>query len=40
MASPSHSVTHLLNAWGAGDEAAGRQLIEAVYEELRKLAAH
>jgi RNA polymerase sigma factor (TIGR02999 family) len=40
MASPSQSVTHLLNAWSAGDEAAGRALIEVVYAELRRLAAH
>ncbi len=30
----------LLNAWSAGDEAAGNQLIAVVYQELRRLAAH
>lgn len=40
MASPPPSVTHLLNAWSAGDEAAGQALIELVYKELRRLAAH
>jgi RNA polymerase sigma factor (TIGR02999 family) len=40
MASPSPpSVTHLLNAWSAGDEAAGQALIEIVYKELRRMAA-
>jgi len=33
-------VTHLLNNWGSGDEAAGQELIEIVYKELRRLAAH
>jgi RNA polymerase sigma factor (TIGR02999 family) len=33
-------VTHLLNTWGSGDEAAGQELIEIVYKELRRLAAH
>jgi len=40
MASPSHGVTKLLRSWGAGDDAAGRELIEVVYKELRRLAAH
>jgi RNA polymerase sigma factor (TIGR02999 family) len=40
MTSPSHNVTELLRAWGSGDEAAGKQLIEVVYKELRRLAAH
>ena len=33
-------VTQLLTAWGAGDEAAGNELMEVVYDELRRLAAH
>lgn len=40
MASPSQSVTQLLNSWSAGDEAAGRELVEIVYKELRRLAAY
>lgn len=40
MASPSQSVTQLLNSWTAGDEAAGRAVIEIVYRELRRLAGH
>jgi RNA polymerase sigma factor (TIGR02999 family) len=40
MASPSPSVTQLLNAWGSGDDEAGRALIEIVYTELRRLANH
>jgi RNA polymerase sigma-70 factor, ECF subfamily len=40
MASSPQSVTQLLNAWGAGDDAAGRELIEIVYQELRRLAGH
>ncbi len=40
MSSPSQSITYLLNAWGAGDEAAGRAVIDIVYKELRRLAAY
>ena len=40
MASPSQAVTKLLKSWNAGDDAAGRELIEVVYKELRRLAAH
>lgn len=40
MDSQPKSVTQLLNAWGAGDPAAGNELIEIVYKELRRLAAH
>ena len=40
MASPSHAVTQLLSAWGAGNEEAGRELIQIVYQDLRRLAAH
>jgi RNA polymerase sigma factor (TIGR02999 family) len=40
MDSPLQSVTQLLNAWGAGDETAGNELIAIVYKELRRLAAH
>jgi RNA polymerase sigma factor (TIGR02999 family) len=36
----SKSVTALLNAWGSGDQAAGNELVEIVYKELRRLAAH
>jgi RNA polymerase sigma factor (TIGR02999 family) len=39
VSSESKSVTALLNAWSAGDEAAGNELIAAVYHELRRLAA-
>src|SRR3954452_5942986 len=31
-------ITHLLNAWGSGDEAALVRLSEQVYPELRKIA--
>jgi RNA polymerase sigma factor (TIGR02999 family) len=33
------NVTALLNAWGAGDQNAGNELMTLVYQELRKLAA-
>jgi len=36
----SKSVTGLLNAWNTGDQAAGNEIIEIVYKELRRLAAH
>ena len=39
MSSERKDVTTLLNAWSAGDEAAGNELIAAVYQELRRLAA-
>jgi RNA polymerase sigma factor (TIGR02999 family) len=32
-------ITSLLTDWGEGDEEAGRKLIEAVYRELKRLAA-
>src|SRR5262245_39170577 len=35
----SIQITHLLQAWGAGDETALEQLMPLVYDELRKLAA-
>jgi RNA polymerase sigma-70 factor (ECF subfamily) len=38
--SPSQSATQLLNAWSAGDETAGKELMEIIYQELRRLAAH
>jgi RNA polymerase sigma factor (TIGR02999 family) len=38
MTSPSHDVSRLLAAWGAGDEAARHQLMPLVYDELRRLA--
>jgi RNA polymerase sigma factor (TIGR02999 family) len=37
--SSSQQITHLLLAWGNGDEAALEQLMPLVYEELRKVAA-
>lgn len=40
MDSGQPGVTQLLNAWGAGDEAAGNELIAIVYKELRRLAAY
>ena len=36
---PAADVTGLLQAWGAGDEIAGEQLLPAVYAELRRQAA-
>ena len=36
--SESPNITALLTDWRYGDEAAGRQLMEAVYEQLRRLA--
>ena len=39
MSSEPKDVTVLLNAWSAGDEAAGQELITIVYGELRRLAA-
>lgn len=36
--SESANVTTLLTDWRGGDEEAGRQLMEAVYQELRRLA--
>ncbi len=35
MATPAHSVTDLLQAWGGGDTAALDRLIPIVYDELR-----
>ena len=40
MESRPQDVTRLLSAWGAGNETAGNELMELVYAELRKLAAH
>ncbi|HXY50329.1 MAG TPA: sigma-70 family RNA polymerase sigma factor [Terriglobales bacterium] len=36
----AHEVTQLLQAWGAGDEEALKRLMELVYAELHRLAAH
>lgn len=36
--SVSHSVTHLLEKWNNGDQAALDQLLPLIYEELRKMA--
>jgi RNA polymerase sigma factor (TIGR02999 family) len=36
--SDSAHVTGLLNGWRDGDEEAGRQLVEVVYKELRRVA--
>jgi RNA polymerase sigma factor (TIGR02999 family) len=33
-------VTALLSAWGTGDQAAGKELMVIVYQELRRLAGH
>src|ERR1700730_4593710 len=33
-------VSAILSAWGNGDQAAGNELIEIVYQELRRLAAY
>jgi len=35
---PSHNITELLRAWGAGDQSALEQLTPLVYEELHSLA--
>src|SRR3984957_3961936 len=35
---PSMDVTHLLRAWGEGDQAALDQLTPAIYAELRRRA--
>ncbi len=37
---PERDITLLLNAWGQGDRAAGDDLFDKVYQELRRLAAH
>jgi RNA polymerase sigma factor (TIGR02999 family) len=40
MATPaSQQITHLLLAWGGGDQAALAELMPLVYDELRKVAA-
>lgn len=39
QAEPQPPITALLSEWREGDEEAGRQLIAAVYRELRRLAA-
>ena len=36
--SPSHAVTELLRAWGAGDAQASESLVRLVYAELRRQA--
>jgi RNA polymerase sigma factor (TIGR02999 family) len=36
---PSHDVTALLQAWSAGDSAARDQVMDVVYQELRRRAA-
>ena len=36
----SHSVTHLLAKWRAGDQEAFKALIPLVYHELRRIARH
>lgn len=35
----SHEITALLTDWRGGDDDAGRQLVETVYQELKRLAA-
>jgi RNA polymerase sigma factor (TIGR02999 family) len=40
MASLEKPVTQLLNAWCAGDAAAGRALVEIVYRELHRIAGY
>lgn len=37
--SDSSNITTLLTDWRSGDEAAGRELMETVYRELKRLAA-
>ncbi len=39
MTESSQQITHLLLAWGNGDEAALERLMPLVYDELRKVAA-
>ena len=36
---PAPPITGLLDDWRAGDQAAGRELVAAVYRELRRIAA-
>lgn len=38
MATPAHSVTNLLLAWGGGDAAAFDRLVPIVYDELHRQA--
>ncbi len=38
MATPAHSVTDLLQAWGGGDAAALDRLVPIVYDELHRQA--
>ena len=38
MATPAHSVTNLLQAWGGGDAAALDRLVPIVYDELHRQA--
>lgn len=38
MAARTAEITHLLIAWGTGDEAALKRLMEHVYPELRRMA--
>ena len=38
MDARSAEITHLLKAWGSGDEAALARLAEHVYPELRRMA--
>lgn len=40
MDSEPKNIEQLLGDWNAGDESAGQALIESVYSELRRLAAH
>jgi hypothetical protein len=35
---PSPQITELLQAWSAGNQAAGGQIIELVYPELHQMA--
>jgi RNA polymerase sigma factor (TIGR02999 family) len=34
----SHKITQMLRAWGSGDQGALNDLVEAVYQELRRIA--
>lgn len=37
-ADTTHRITNLLRAWSDGDQAAGEELAELVYQELRRIA--
>lgn len=40
MAAPREEITRLVQSWSAGEEGALDELIEAVYDDLRRIAHH